>query len=56
MPDYTELFRRQAEWQRSLRDLPRPEKLRMAARIRESVIKLREAKSADLSRFPKSTS
>ncbi len=40
MTDLTDLFRRQAEWQDSLRHLPWPEKLRMAASVRDSVMKL----------------
>lgn len=46
MIDFSDLFRRQAEWQRSLRHLPWPEKLRMAARLRESVMKLRRLKTS----------
>lgn len=46
MIDFSGLFQRQAEWQRSLRHLPWPEKLRMAARLRESVMKLRRLKTS----------
>ena len=35
MSDLSELLQRQAEWQRSLRHLPWPEKLRMAAKLVE---------------------
>lgn len=43
MSDLSTLLKRQAEWQRTLRDISWPEKLRMAARVRDSVIKLRRA-------------
>jgi len=47
MSDPSTLLKRQAEWQRTLRDIPWPEKLRMAARVRDSVIKLRRAKLSE---------
>ena len=40
MTDFSDLFRRQAEWQESLRHLPWPEMLRMAAGVRDSAVKL----------------
>jgi len=40
MYDFLDLLQRQAEWQRSLRHLPWPEKIRMAARLREAVMGL----------------
>ena len=40
MIDITTLLDRQAKWQKSLRDLPWPEKIRMAAMVRESVRQL----------------
>ena len=46
MFDFQDLFRRQAEWQKSLRHLPWPEKIRMAARLRESILKLRRLKAS----------
>jgi len=46
VPDVEELLRKQADWQKSLRDLPWPEKIRMAARLRESVLKLCRLKPA----------
>ena len=36
-----ELFQRQAAWQKARRNLPWPEKLRMAAKMRKSVVSLR---------------
>lgn len=47
MSDPQELFERQANWQKSLRELPWAEKLRMAARLRDSVVKLRDTRQAD---------
>jgi hypothetical protein len=44
MADPEDLLRRQAEWQKSLARLPWPEKLRMAARLREAVMALRRTK------------
>jgi hypothetical protein len=35
------LLERQARWQRSRKDLSWPEKLRLAAAVRESVVRLR---------------
>jgi hypothetical protein len=46
MSEPSDLFRRQAEWQKSLRNLPWPEKIRMAARLRSAVIELRRMKPA----------
>ena len=56
MREAKDLLLRQEEWQRKLRDLPWPEKLRMAARVRESVIKLRKAKASEPARLPKTSS
>jgi hypothetical protein len=47
MTNLSVLFRRQEEWQKSLRHLPWAEKLRMAARLRESVAKLRRVGSPE---------
>ena len=38
------MLERQAEWQRTLRNLPWPEKMRMAAKVRSAVIALRRSK------------
>jgi len=40
MTEIIALLKRQAEWQRSLRGLPWPEKLRMAAALRASVLRI----------------
>ena len=42
MTDIKALFERQARWQKSLRDLPWPEKIRMAAKLRKSIPELRK--------------
>jgi hypothetical protein len=47
MPEPLELLRRQEAWQRSLRKLPWAEKLRMAARVREAVLKMRRPKTTE---------
>ena len=53
MTDIPELFRRQAEWQKSLRQLSWPEKLQMAARVRDSVVKFSRLRaSADKTAIP----
>ncbi len=41
MTDVAELLARQAKWQKSLRELPWPEKVKMAARLRDQVAALR---------------
>ena len=41
MSDQKERFERQAKWQKSLRELSWPEKVRMAAKLRDSVRALR---------------
>jgi len=41
MTDVAELLARQAKWQKSLRKLPWPEKVKMAARLRDQVAALR---------------
>lgn len=41
MNEMDALFKRQEAWQRALKDLPWPEKLRMAARVRDAVARLR---------------
>jgi hypothetical protein len=41
MTDVTELLARQAKWQKSLRDLSWPEKVRMVARLRAQIAALR---------------
>jgi len=38
-------FERQADWQKSLRTLPWPEKIRMAEKVKESIKQLRAAPS-----------
>ena len=47
MTNLSVLFRRQEEWQKSLRYLPWAEKLRMAAKLRDSVAKLRRVGSPE---------
>lgn len=54
MIDLKALLDRQAKWQKSRRDLPWPEKVRMAAILRDSVAQLR--RSALTSRAPTSES
>lgn len=44
MRDIQEQLRRQAEWQKSLRELPFEEKLRRAAALRDSVLALRKTR------------
>ncbi len=46
MFDVAELLRRQAEWQRSRRLLPWPEKIRMALVMRETALRFREMRAA----------
>ena len=46
MSNLSKLFERQARWQESLRHLPWPEKVRMVARLRASVIALRSLRPA----------
>jgi hypothetical protein len=41
MSDVATLLARQAKWQKALRDLPWPEKVRMAARLRDQIAALR---------------
>jgi hypothetical protein len=43
MPEPDERFERQAAWQRSRRQLPWPEKIRLALEMREVALRLREA-------------
>ncbi len=43
MNDVEDMLKRQAEWQQSRKALPWPEKLRMAAAVRESILLLRGA-------------
>lgn len=47
MTEMRELFERQAAWQAGRRRLSWPEKVRMAAAIRDSVIQLRNLRSID---------
>jgi len=42
MSDVTRLLGRQADWQKSLKDLPWPEKVRIVARLRLQVQHLRK--------------
>ena len=42
MTDLRELFERHAKWQKTFRELPWAEKVRLAARLRDSVRKLRQ--------------
>jgi len=44
MIDVMALLERQATWQESLRDLSWSEKVRMAEKLRESVVELRRSK------------
>ncbi len=44
MTDVRRMLERQAERQRTLRNLPWPEKMRMAAKVRSDVIALRRSK------------
>jgi hypothetical protein len=41
MSEEQQRFKRQADWQKSLRTLPWPEKIRMVEKVRESVKQLR---------------
>jgi hypothetical protein len=43
MTDVGELLARQAKWQKTLRELPWPEKVRMAARLRDQIAALRRS-------------
>ena len=43
MTDVRALLARQARWQKSLRDLPWPEKVRLAARLRDQIAVLRRS-------------
>lgn len=45
MTDIAELLKRQAEWQKSLKDLTWEEKVRMAERVRDCVAQLKRAKA-----------
>jgi hypothetical protein len=45
MTEIEKLFERQTLWQKSLRDLPWPEKMRMVEAVRESVEELRRGMS-----------
>lgn len=42
-PKLTELLRRQAEWQKTLKDRPWPQKMRIAEKLRDAMITLRNA-------------
>jgi hypothetical protein len=44
MTDVRKMLERRAEWQRTLRDLPWSEKVRMAAKLRSAMIALRRSK------------
>jgi len=44
MSDVSTLLKKQSDWQKSLRNLSWPEKLRMAARLREAVLEFRRRK------------
>ncbi len=46
-PNITELLRRQAEWQKGLKDRPWPEKIRIAEQMRDAMIALRGAPLVD---------
>jgi hypothetical protein len=43
MDDIEERFRRSAEWQAAQKDLPYPEKIRMAEAFRESLLILKKS-------------
>jgi len=45
MPEPHERLDRQAAWQRSRRELPWPEKIRLALKLREAALRLRSAKT-----------
>ena len=45
--DVQELLRRQAQWQRSRKNLPWPEKIRMAEQVRDSIGTLRATARED---------
>jgi hypothetical protein len=47
MSDPQPLFDRQAEWQKSRKALSWPEKIRMAERMRESILRLKRAAPAE---------
>ncbi len=44
MTDVRRMLERQAEWQKTRRDLPWPEKVRIAAKLRSAVLALRRSK------------
>jgi hypothetical protein len=44
MNDIQQMLERQARWQKARRNLPWPEKIRMAERVRESILPLRATK------------
>jgi hypothetical protein len=44
MTDVRRILERQVEWQRTLRDLPWPAKVRIAEKLRSAVIALRRSK------------
>jgi hypothetical protein len=52
MTDVAELLARQAKWQKSLRDLSWPEKVRMVARLRSDPIELRRQRPAPALQTP----
>lgn len=52
MNDIQQLLERQAEWQRSRAAMPWPEKIRMAEKIRESILLLRASAAENVSEKP----
>jgi hypothetical protein len=52
MSEIQELLERQARWQKTRRDLPWPEKIRMAEKIRESARQLRTAPKIEPAEHP----
>jgi ribosomal protein L29 len=55
MTDVAELLARQAKWQKSLRDLSWPEKVRMMAKLRRDLIELRRQRPAPALQTPAKT-
>ena len=51
--DVQQLLRRQAQWQKSRQALPWPEKIRMAERIRESILALRATRTKEVPEKPR---
>lgn len=52
MSDVQRMLEKQAQWQKARKALSWPEKIRMAERIRESVIRLRATGLRELRRRP----